>query len=215
MREMIVSGISIDPESKSPVLILRGKDGGRILPIWIGPAEAGAISAAITNTPLPRPLTHDLMATVLRSLNVPVTSVRIAAVRNGVFYAELEILAQGFPLAIDCRPSDAVALALRFGAPVYAEESVLQEAGREVNESSFLESGEILLQDNIFAELSSIFPDEAPGEKAPAPQSEGASATAPAPAVEQGRTVVLSREESEEFLGKLLRALEPESKYKM
>lgn len=214
MREMIVSGISIDPESKSPVLILRGKGDDRILPIWIGPAEAGAISAAISNASLPRPLTHDLMATVLRSLNVTVTSVRIAAVRDGVFYAELELLAQGFPLTIDSRPSDAVALALRFGAPVYAEEEVLREAGRELGESAFLDGGEILLQDNIFADMVSIFHGEGAGEEAPT-SKEGGKPNAAALADSPGRTVVLSREESEEFLGKLLRALEPESKYKM
>ena len=76
MREMIVTGISVDPDSKSPVMILRDKSGDRILPIWIGPVEAGSISVAINRVPMPRPLTHDLMLTMLRSLNVALTAAR-------------------------------------------------------------------------------------------------------------------------------------------
>lgn len=210
---MIVNGISIDSESKAPVLVLRVKGGSRILPIWIGPAEAGAISAVLSNMPLPRPLTHDLMATLLHTLNISLSSVRIAAVRDGVFYAELNFLNQGFPLTIDCRPSDAVALALRVKAPLYAEEAVLREAGREMSEASFLEGVEVVPQDNMFADMAALL--EGVVEKETTPEKDGA---APDQRLADGgntRTVVLSREESEDFLGKLLRALEPESKYKM
>lgn len=209
---MIVNGISIDSESKAPVLVLRVKDGSRILPIWIGPAEAGAISAVLSNMPMPRPLTHDLMSSLLHTLNISLSSVRIAAVRDGVFYAELNLLNQGFPLTIDCRPSDAVALALRVKAPIYSEEAVLREAGREMNDAAFLEGVEVVPQDNMFADMAALL--EGVVERAAA-ESDG---TAIGPILADGgnaRAVVLSREESEDFLGKLLRALEPESKYKM
>lgn len=200
MREMIVTGISVDPESKSPIMMLRVKGESRVLPIWIGPAEAGAISVAINGLPMPRPLTHDLMLTILRSLNVVLTAARITAVREGTFFAEIDIKAHGVPLTIDCRPSDAVALALRAGAPVYAKEEVLILAGKDMHESGLLDSGQVLIQD-MFADL---------GEGAP----ETAAASGESDKL-NAKTIVLSEKESEEFLSKLLRALEPESKYKM
>ena len=212
MREMIVSGISVDPDSKSPVMILRDKAGGRILPIWIGPAEAGAISVAINRVPVPRPLTHDLMLTVLHSLNVALTAVRITAVRGGAFYAEIDLKAHGFPLTIDCRPSDAVALALRAGAPVYAAEGVLDEAGREAHESGLWESEYLLLQDNPFEEF---LPGAGAGMGTDKDTSREEDAPPKLADKGQVKTIVLSDAESEDFLGKLLRALEPESKYKM
>ena len=212
MREMIISGISVDPDSKSPVMILRDKAGGRILPIWIGPAEASSISVAINRVPMPRPLTHDLMLTVLHSLNVTLAAVRIIAVREGAFYAEIELKAHGFPLTIDCRPSDAVALALRSGAPVYAAESVLDAAGREAQESGLWESEYLLLQDSPFEEL---LPGAGMGMDADAGTSREEDAAPKLDDQVQGKTLVLSDTESEDFLGKLLRVLEPESKYKM
>ena len=83
---MTVAGISVDPESKSPILLLRVKGENRMLPVWIGPSEAGAISVALNRVPMPRPLTHDLMLTTLRSLNVMLTAARIIAVREGTFF---------------------------------------------------------------------------------------------------------------------------------
>ncbi len=195
MREMTVTGISIDRENKSPVLILREQDSDRILPVWIGPAEAGAISVALNHMHTPRPLTHDLMVTILHSLNVAITGARIIAVREGTFYAEIDLLAHGFPLTMDCRPSDAVALALRGGAPIYVKEEVLVEAGQTVDENY---APDLVHIDFEFAaepeEEPELIPEEQPDE---------------------GRTVVLSQSETEDFMAKLLRALEPETKYKM
>ena len=193
---MTVAGISVDPESKSPILLLRVKGENRMLPVWIGPSEAGAISVALNRVPMPRPLTHDLMLTTLRSLNVMLTAARIIAVREGTFFAEIDILAHGVPLTIDCRPSDAVALALRAEAPIYAKEDVLNAAGRDMEESDLVHSEQMLIQE-LFSGLNSGEPaqNDADGVKT--------------------KTIVLSEKESDEFLSKLLRALEPESKYKM
>ena len=193
---MIVTGISADPESKSPVMLLRVKGENRMLPIWIGPAEAGAISVALNHVTMPRPLTHDLMLTTLRSLNVTLTAARITAMREGTFFAEIDIMAHGVPLTIDCRPSDAVALALRAQAPIYAQEDVINAAGRDMEESDLVHSEQMLIQE-LFSGLNSGEPaqNDADGVKT--------------------KTIVLSEKESDEFLSKLLRALEPESKYKM
>ena len=193
---MTVAGISVDPESKSPILLLRVKGENRMLPVWIGPSEAGAISVALNRVPMPRPLTHDLMLTTLRSLNVMLTAARIIAVREGTFFAEIDILAHGVPLTIDCRPSDAVALALRAEAPIYAKEDVLNAAGRDMEESDLVHSEQMLIQE-LFSGLDS----------GTATESDAAGL--------KTKTIVLSEKESDEFLNKLLRALEPESKYKM
>jgi hypothetical protein len=195
MREVTVAGISIDQESKSPILLLRVKGEDNVLPIWIGPAEAGAISVAINRVPMPRPMTHDLMLVTLRSLNVNLTAVRITAMREGTFYAEIDIRAHNVTLTIDCRPSDAVALALRADIPIYAKEEVIEDASKNIHECGLLEGEQLLVQDL----LSGI-------ETGAIKIGDGA---------EDGKTIVLSEEESEEFLNKLLRALEPESKYKM
>ena len=193
---MIVAGISVDPESKSPIMLLQVKGESRMLPVWIGPTEAGAISVALNRVPMPRPLTHDLMLTTLRSLNVELTAARITAVREGTFFAEIDILAHGVPLTIDCRPSDAVALALRAQAPIYAQEDVINAAGRDMEERDLVHSEQMLIQE-LFSGLNSGEPaqNDADGVKT--------------------KTIVLSEKESDEFLSKLLRALEPESKYKM
>ena len=193
---MTVAGISVDPESKSPILLLRVKGENRMLPVWIGPSEAGAISVALNRVPMPRPLTHDLMLTTLRSLNVMLTAARIIAVREGTFFAEIDILAHGVPLTIDCRPSDAVALALRAEAPIYAKEDVLNAAGRDMEESDLVHSEQMLIQE-LFSSLDS----------GTATESDAAGL--------KTKTIVLSEKESDEFLNKLLRALEPESKYKL
>ena len=154
MREMIVAGISVDPESKSPIMLLQVKGESRMLPVWIGPTEAGAISVALNRVPMPRPLTHDLMLTTLRSLNVMLTAARIIAVREGTFFAEIDVLAHGVTLTIDCRPSDAVALALRAQAPIYAQEDVINAAGRDMEESDLVHSEQMLIQE-LFSGLNS------------------------------------------------------------
>lgn len=200
MLEVTVTGISIDPENKSPILILRARESDRILPIWIGPAEAGAITVALNRMHTPRPLTHDLMVTVLHSLNVAISAARIVSVRGGTFYAEIDLLAHGFPLTVDCRPSDAVALALRGGAPIYVKNEVLDEAGRVLDESFPVAEVQFEFEERELPESEDLDSEAEPET------GEGESIT---------RTVVLNKVETEEFMAKLLRALEPESKYKM
>ena len=191
---MIVAGISIDPESKSPVLVLRVKSGNRVLPIWIGAAEAGSISMAINRMSMPRPLTHDLLLTVLHSLNVSLIAARITGVRESTFFAEIDLKTHGVPLTIDCRPSDAVALALRAGVPVQVSEEVLDSAGKDVPEGMSFEGAPPFIEDMLAGQAEDAPPDGA--------------ALGP-------KTIVLSDSEAEDFLSKLLHNLEPESKYKM
>lgn len=122
-----------DPErpNRTPVVILRESAGQRrLLPIFIGAAEAQAINLSLKNIETPRPMTHDLMKNLLDEVGARVERITVTALRDGTFYAEIVLNAQGEVRTVSSRPSDAIALAVRIGSPIYAEEDVLDEAGR-------------------------------------------------------------------------------------
>ena len=126
MREMTIDSIRINPRNYQRVVILKEKDGERYLPIWIGPAEADAIAVKIRDIKVPRPLTHDLLRTVIETMNASVKYILVSDLQNETFYAKIVIQA-GDDVAkeIDCRPSDAVALAVRVGVAIFVDEAVL------------------------------------------------------------------------------------------
>lgn len=126
MSEMRVIGIRVEQPQNSPVLLLREADGDRYLPIWIGQTEATAIVLEQQGVEPARPLTHDLITTLIGALGRRLIEVRIVDLQEGTFYADL-VFDQD--LTVSARPSDSVAIALRAGVPIYAEESVLAEAG--------------------------------------------------------------------------------------
>lgn len=126
MEPLDVIGVRVDMPSNQPLVLLREAHGERYLPIWIGAVEATAIAFAQQGVVPPRPLTHDLMKELLDALERPVQSVRITDLRDGVFYAVLDL---GEGVEVSARPSDAIALAMRTGAPIFGEEQVLEQAG--------------------------------------------------------------------------------------
>ncbi len=126
--EMTIKGLMVDPITNMPIVILRDKEGQRILPIWVGIFEANAIALQIENITTPRPMTHDLLRNILADLKAEVQKVVVCDLRENTFYALIYLLANGEVLAIDARPSDAIALALRTRAPIYVEESVIDSA---------------------------------------------------------------------------------------
>ncbi len=127
MLSVEVVGIRIDEGGNSPVLILKElSTEGRLLEIWIGAVEAGAIAMAQQELQAPRPLTHDLIVNILQALNVNLITVRITSISDGIYMAEL-VLSDGSK--IECRPSDAVALAIRTDAPILVAEDVFEKAG--------------------------------------------------------------------------------------
>jgi len=133
MVEMKIFGLAMDEKAQSPVLVLKDEARDLALPIWIGPVEAMAISLALNAVETPRPMTHDLLVRVVSGLGGVVTAVEVVALREGTFFAEI-VVAQGTPGAeeikrIDCRPSDAIALAVRANVPIRVAESVLAQAG--------------------------------------------------------------------------------------
>ena len=127
--EMTIKGVLVDPVTNDPIIILRDKDGQRVLPIWVGVHEANAIGLQIENVSTERPMTHDLLRDVLDDLGVSLEKITVTDLRDGTFYAELELNARDGVHTVSSRPSDAIALAARTGSPIYAAEAVLDEAG--------------------------------------------------------------------------------------
>jgi bifunctional DNase/RNase len=126
VRELDVVGVRVEMPSSQPIVLLREREGDRYLPIWIGAAEATAIANAHHGVVPPRPLTHDLFKDVLDALNRTLQEVRIVALRDGVFYADL--IFDG-AVEVSARSSDAIALALRTGTRIVGSDEVLEEAG--------------------------------------------------------------------------------------
>src|SRR2546425_4569648 len=126
--EMSIKGLMVDPITNMPIVILRDKDGQRVLPIWVGIIEANANALQIENVSTPRPMTHDLLRNVIQDLKASVQKVVVCDLQENTFYALIYLALNGDTLAIDARPSDAIALALRTRAPIFVEDSVIDNA---------------------------------------------------------------------------------------
>ena len=129
MIEMIVDSIRVSLMNYQRVVILKEKDNERYLPIWIGPAEADAIAVKLQGVSVPRPLTHDLLQSIIDALGASVNSIIVTDLKNDTFFAKVIINCDGGQVEIDSRPSDAIALAVRVEVPIYADDSVLEKAG--------------------------------------------------------------------------------------
>ena len=126
--EMTIKGLMVDPITNMPIIILRDKDGQRVLPIWVGVFEANAIALQIENVTTPRPMTHDLLRNVIQDLRAQIEKIVVSDLKENTFYALIYLRVNGDTLAIDSRPSDAIALALRARAPIFVEERVIDHA---------------------------------------------------------------------------------------
>jgi bifunctional DNase/RNase len=128
--EMTIKGLMVDPITNTPIVILRDKEGQKVLPIWVGIFEANAIALQIENIATPRPMTHDLLRNVIHDLKAEVKKIVVCDLQENTFYAliYLAIDGHGELVAIDARPSDAIALALRTRAPIFVEETVIDHA---------------------------------------------------------------------------------------
>jgi len=128
MIKMEIKGLLMDPVSNMPVVILRDRDDGLFLPIWVGIFEANAIALEMEKIATPRPMTHDLLKNVLTELGFRVERVVITELKDNTFYARIHLSRQGASFDVDSRPSDAIALALRSQAEIYVEEEVLEKS---------------------------------------------------------------------------------------
>jgi hypothetical protein len=125
---MAIKGLMVDPITNMPIIVLREVSGERVLPIWVGVFEANAIALQIENVQTPRPMTHDLLNTVIGDLGGHVERIVVCELKENTFYATLHLRSPQGVLTVDARPSDAIALALRAGSRIFVEETVIQHA---------------------------------------------------------------------------------------
>ena len=145
MLEMTIDSIRVSLMNYQRVVILKEKDADRYLPIWIGPAEADAIAVKLQDISVPRPLTHDLLRSIIDNLGGSITHILVNNLESDTFFAKIVIQINGSSAEIDSRPSDAIALAVRAQVPIFADESVLDKAGILLDK----ETGKPILPDDI------------------------------------------------------------------
>lgn len=131
MQEMVIYGVSFDMVGKQPIVLLKAVDTNKFLPIWIGHPEAAAILMRLQGAATPRPMTHDLLSELLSELDATCTRVAITELRDNTFFATITLSVNGREVEIDSRPSDALALAVRSQAPIFAASDVIAESAIE------------------------------------------------------------------------------------
>ncbi len=158
MQEMVIYGVSFDLVGKQPIVLLKTAEGNRFLPIWVGHNEAAAILTKLQGGTTPRPMTHDLLTNVLAELEAKVERISVTDLKESTFYAVITLVREGGEeLEIDARPSDAIALAVRSDAPIFAADAVIDEASIEF-EGDEVEEDDIVDQFKEF--LDRVTPDE-------------------------------------------------------
>ncbi|GAB6908464.1 conserved hypothetical protein [Desulfosarcina cetonica] len=123
-----IAGLAMDPASNTPIILLKTEDGDQTLPIWIGLLEATSIASALQEIKFDRPMTHDLFKNLTQLLNVQINRIDICDLRENTFYAEIHFAAEDRSFTMDARPSDAIALALRFRAPIFVDDRVIEKS---------------------------------------------------------------------------------------
>jgi uncharacterized protein len=164
MQEMVIYGVSFDLVGKQPIVLLKTADGNRYLPIWIGQPEAAAILMKLQGAATPRPMTHDLVTDMLEQLDAQVVRITVTELRDNTFYASITVAMNGSEIEVDSRPSDAIALAVRADAPIFAADRVIEESaiefeGEEVNEEEIVSDFKKFL-DNVSPEEFAVDDEE-------------------------------------------------------
>ncbi|HJY08163.1 MAG TPA: bifunctional nuclease family protein [Bryobacteraceae bacterium] len=140
---MKIRGLMMDPVTNMPIVVLKDLSGDTVLPIWVGIYEANAIALEIEKVTTPRPMTHDLIKTLLLGLDTQMKKVVVSELRDDTFYAVIWLERSGNLISVDSRPSDALALALRHDCPIYVEEKVLQTSRTSANVSEKVNNEEL------------------------------------------------------------------------
>jgi uncharacterized protein len=157
--EMKVSGLTIDPITNTPIVILKDLQEKKAIPIWIGLFEASAIATELEKINFSRPMTHDLMHDMIKMLDAEVVSVEICDLRNNTFFANIHLSRQGQPYVVDARPSDAIALALRAGAPIFVDDKVI-ERSRTIDFGTKASDLDKMKDDKLQEFLENLSPEE-------------------------------------------------------
>src|SRR3954447_21252885 len=158
MQEMVIYGVSFDLVGKQPIVLLKTADGNKFLPIWIGHPEAAAILMKLQGASTPRPMTHDLVNDLLQQLDVQVVRITVTELKENTFYATVTVAQDGgAEIEVDSRPSDAIALAVRAEAPIFAADSVIEESAIEFEGE---EPDEEKIVNEFKSFLDTVTPDE-------------------------------------------------------
>jgi bifunctional DNase/RNase len=156
--QMKVAGLTIDPLTNTPIVILKDLAESKALPIWIGLFEASAIATELEKIEFSRPMTHDLLKQVIKGLDVSVTMIEINDLRDNTFFAVIHLLKEGTSIKIDSRPSDAIALALRADAPIFVDEKVIEKS-RNIDFDKKYVNADDLKKDKLKEFLEILSPD--------------------------------------------------------
>lgn len=157
--EMKISGLTIDPITNTPIVILKDLAEKKAIPIWIGLFEASAIATELEKIAFSRPMTHDLMNELLKALGVEVSKIEVCDLRNNTFFANIYLNRNGESIVIDARPSDAIALALRASAPIFVDEKVIEKS-RSIDVGSKIPDLEQLKDDKLKDFLENLSPED-------------------------------------------------------
>jgi bifunctional DNase/RNase len=141
--EMQIRGLMMDPVTNMPIIVLKDVASDTVLPIWVGIFEANAIALELEKTATPRPMTHDLMRNMARNLNAEVRKVVVSELRDDTFYAVIWLEQAGETVAMDARPSDAIALALRWDCPIYVNRDVLENSRQAASGAQSINADEM------------------------------------------------------------------------
>ena len=160
MQLMVIYGVSFDLVGKQPIVLLKTADGNKFLPIWIGHPEAAAILMKLQGPSPPRPMTHDLFQDMLGQLEVEIVRITVTELRDSTFYASITLQQDGSEIEVDSRPSDAIALAVRAEAPIFAADDVIEESAIEFeNEEEVVDEFKKFL-DNVSPDEFALGEDE-------------------------------------------------------
>ena len=160
MIEVRVAHLGLDRTTNTPVVILQEREGERVLPIWIGPAEASAIAMELAGVKFSRPLTHDLLKQVIVGLGADLRKVIITQVKDNTYYAELHIYRGDAVIQVDARPSDSIAVALRLKAPIFTSETLLEHTSVETGEGPGDSGPQPLDADQLKSYLQNLDPED-------------------------------------------------------
>jgi bifunctional DNase/RNase len=141
LRKVNIAGLTMDPASNTPIIILKSVDDDQAIPIWIGLLEATSIASALQNVKFDRPMTHDLFKNFIESMDIKVSKIEVCDLKDNTYYAKIYFTSEKKTFSMDSRPSDAIAIALRFRAPIYVDDKIIEksqkmEADLEVSDTS-------------------------------------------------------------------------------
>jgi bifunctional DNase/RNase len=142
LHKVSIAGLTMDPASNTPIIILKAEDGDQTIPIWIGLLEATSIASALQDVKFDRPMTHDLFKNFSERLAIAVSSVEVCDLKDNTFYAKINFISKDETFEMDARPSDAIAIALRFKAPIYVDDRVVEKSKKGEGPAEVLDKSE-------------------------------------------------------------------------